>query len=203
LHPKEPRLIRHHGIGTIVLEAVMIVLSILLALGLENWNEHRREAVKCRTALGLIRQEINGNRKEIASLLEKHKTRADGLIAAAGVLTKEKRRPSGVDGGLEFAGHRSTVFDAAMSGRALGPLDYGTLLPVMESYSSHPWLQKLEDVWLQQVLQVDPSADREKLARQLLQLAGILQGYRQIEETAVVQCDSAMAAIDRVLGKGE
>jgi hypothetical protein len=203
MHPKEPRLMRHSGIGGIVLEAVMIVFSILFALGLENWNEHRREAEKCRTALGLIRQEIAGNRQEITALFEKHKTRADGLIAAAAVLTREKRKPSGVEGGIEFPVHRSTMFDAAMSGRALGSLDYGTLLPVMESYSSHAWLQKLEDVWLQQILQVDPSADREKLARQLLQLSGILQNYRQIEEATVVQYDSATAAINRVLGKGK
>ncbi len=89
-------------------------------------------------ALSLIRQEIARNRKEITELLDNHKSRADGLMAAAGVLYKG--RPADVEIDPAFPVHQSSVFDAAMADRTLSPLDWGTLLLIVESYSSHAWL---------------------------------------------------------------
>jgi hypothetical protein len=203
LHPKEPRLIHRQGIGGLVLEGAMIVLSILLALGLENWNEHRKESARCRTALVQIRKEIAWNRREMAGVLEEHGVKIEALRSAAGIYSGKNKGNAVIDATLSFPEHRSIVFNAAMTGRTLGPLDYETILPIMECYSSHAWLLKFEDTWFQCVLQFDMDVDRSRMANQLGRLAGILQNYRQIEEGAVAQCDSATAAIDRVLAKGE
>lgn len=203
MHPKEPKLIHRQGIGGLVLEGAMIVFSILLALGLENWNEHRKEAARCRTALALVRKEITRNRQEVDGILEKHGARIKGLVKAAEVYEGKRKGPAVVEVELEFPVHRSTVFDAAMAGRTLNPLNYETLLPVMEAYSGHAWLLKLEDTWLKYLLEFDPNGDREKMARQTGRLAGILQNYRLIEVGTIAQYDTAAAAIDRLLAKDE
>jgi hypothetical protein len=203
LHPKEPKLTHRRGIGEYALEAVMIALSILLALGVENWNEHRKEAKRCRTALAYIRKEIVQNRREVADLLDKHKARMEALTTAAKALNSGKERGIRVEIDTQFPVHQSRVFDAAMANRTLSPLGYETLLPVLESYSSHAWLQKFEDTWLKYVLDFNPHGDRKELARQTSRLAGILQNYWQIEEMTVAQYDTATTAIDRMLSKGE
>jgi hypothetical protein len=203
LHPKEPKLTHRRGIGEYALEAVMIALSILLALGVENWNEHRKEAKRCRTALAYIRKEIVQNRREVADLLDKHKARMEALTTAAKALKSGKERGIRVEIDTQFPIHQSRVFDAAMANRTLSPLGYETLLPVMESYSSHIWLQKLEDTWLRKVIESDPDGDKKTLARLLLRLAGIMQNYRLIEEGTIAEYDTATTAIDRMLAKGE
>ncbi len=199
MHPKEPKLIHRQGIGGLLLEGAMIVFSILLALGLENWNEHRKESSRCRTALVQIRKEIAWNRLEMAGVLEEHRIKIEALQRAADSYSGKIKGNVVIDAALSFPEHRSIVFNAAMSGRSLGPLDYETILPIMESYSSHAWLLKFEDTWFQCILQFDQDSGRSRMANQLGRLAGILQNYRQIEEGAVAQCDTAMAAIDRAL----
>ena len=203
MHPKEPKLIHRQGIGGLLLEGAMIVFSILLALGLENWNEHRKESLRCRTALVQIRKEIAWNRLEMAGVLEEHRIKIEALQRAADSYSGKIKGNVVIDAALSFPEHRSIVFNAAMSGRSLGPLDYETILPIMESYSSHAWLLKFEDTWFQCVLQFDQDSDRSRMANQLGRLAGILQNYRQIEEGAVAQCDTAMAAIDRALVRAD
>jgi hypothetical protein len=203
VHPKEPKLTHRRGIGGMVLESVMIVFSILFALGLENWNEHRKESSRCRTALRLIQKEIGRNRDETADLLNTHKELTESLVAASETLTGKRKGPVRLKVDVAFATHRSAVFDAAMVNRSLAPLGWEALLPVMECYTSHAWLQKLENTWLESVLALDPYGDRKLLSRQALRLAGILQTYREIEEQTVAQYDSAAAAVERALGKGE
>ena len=203
MHPKEPKLIHRQGIGGLLLEGAMIVFSILLALGLENWNEHRKESLRCRTALVQIRKEIAWNRLEMAGVLEEHRIKIEALQRAADSYSGKIKGNVVIDAALSFPEHRSIVFNAAMSGRSLGPLDYETILPIMESYSSHAWLLKFEDTWFQCVLQFDQDSGRSRMANQLGRLAGILQNYRQIEEGAVAQCDTAMAAIDRALVRAD
>jgi len=179
----------------------MIVLSILLALGLENWNEHRKESSRCRAALVQVRKEIAWNRREMAGVLEEHRVKIEALHRAADIYSGKIKGNVVIEASLSFPEHRSIVFNAAMSGRALGPLDFETLLPIMESYSSHAWLSKFEDTWFQSLLQFDQDAGRSRMANQLGRLAGILENYREIEEETVSQCDSATAAIDRAIGK--
>jgi hypothetical protein len=203
VHPKEPKLTHRRGIGGMVLESVMIVFSILFALGLENWNEHRKESARCRTALRLIQKEIGWNRGETADLVGVHKALMDSLVVASETLYGKRKGPVRLNIGVSFATHRSAVFDAAMVNRSLSPLGWETLLPVMECYSSHTWLQKLENTWLESALELDPNGDRKVLGRQALRLAGILQTYKEIEEQTVAQYDSAAAAVGRALSKGE
>jgi hypothetical protein len=143
MHPKEPRLHPARGMTGILIEAAMIVLSILLALGLENWNEHRKEERRCREALHLIRDELVQNRKEMAGLVDGHRAKAAELMRASEGISRGGN--ISVQANAMFASHNSTAFEVAVNSRALNALEYRTLLSLTESYAAHDWLRKLEE----------------------------------------------------------
>jgi hypothetical protein len=199
MHPKEPKLHRTRGIGGILIEAFMIVLSILLALGLENWNEHRKEVMRCREALLLIRDEIVQDREELADLTGAHRAKCSELTQASRDLGRGIKLS--IQANAAFASHNSTAFDVAMNGRVLNTLNYRTLLPITESYAYHAWLKKLEETYFQLLLQVNPEENPKKVSRDLFLLAGVLENYAEMEAGAVKQYDMALTAIDRALAE--
>jgi hypothetical protein len=199
MHPKEPKLHPTRGIGGIFIEALMIVLSILLALGLENWNEHRKEERRCREALLLIRDEIVQNRQELADLIESHRAKCSELMQASKNLGRGGKVT--IQANAAFASHNSTAFDVAMNGRVLNTLNYRTLLPVTESYAYHAWLKKLEETYFQLLLQVNPEENPKKVSRDLLLITGVLRNYADLEAEAVKQYGLALTAIDRALAE--
>ncbi|MDM7925271.1 MAG: hypothetical protein QUS35_04555 [bacterium] len=199
MHPKEPRLHPARGMTGILTEAAMIVLSILLALGLENWNEHRKEEKRCREALHLIRDEIVQNREEMSKLIDGHRAKAAELMHAAEGISRGGN--VSVQANAQFATHNSTAFEVAVNSRVLNSLEYRTLLALAESYAAHKWLTNLEESYFQMVLGVNREEKRKGIAMQLRLSAGILGNYADLEKETVEQYDSAVAAINRTLAE--
>ena len=197
MHPKEPRLHPVRGTAGILIEAAMIVLSILLALGLENWNEHRKEEKRCREALHLIRDELAQNQKEMSGLIDGHRAKVAELMRAADGIGRGGN--ISVQANAMFASHNSTAFEVAMNSRALNTLEYRTLLSLTESYAAHDWLRKLEDSYFQMVLDVNREEKRKGIALQLRLAASILENYTDLEKESIEQYDSAVTAIDKTL----
>lgn len=199
MHPKEPRLHPARGMTGILTEAAMIVLSILLALGLENWNEHRKEEKRCREALHLIRDELAQNREEMSGLIDGHRAKAAELTRAAEGISRGGQLS--VQANAMFASHNSTAFEVAVTSRALNALEYRTLLLLTESYSAHDWLRKLEESYFQTVLDVNRAEKRKGVALQLRLAAGILANYADMEKETLGQIDSAVDAVNRTLAE--
>lgn len=197
MHPKEPRLHPARGTAGILIEAAMIVLSILLALGVENWNEHRKEEKRCREALHLIRDELAQNRQEMSGLINGHRAKVAELTRAAEGIGRG--RNISVQADAQFASHNSTAFEAAMNNRALTALDYGTLLSLTEGYASHEWLRKLEDTYFRMILDVNREESGKRVSMTLRMTAAVLSNYADLEEDAVRQVDAAVTAVDRAL----
>lgn len=63
----------------VVLEAVLVVLSVLLALGLNGWQQARADRRMADQALRNLEREIRGNRDAIADVLPVHRTLFDTL----------------------------------------------------------------------------------------------------------------------------
>jgi hypothetical protein len=199
MHPKEPRLHPARGMTGILIEAAMIVLSILLALGLENWNEHRKEERRCREALHLIRDELVQNREEMAKWVHGHRAKAAELMHASEAIGRGGN--VSVEANAVFASHNSTAFEVAVNSRALNTLEYRTLLSLTESYAAHDWLRNLEETYFQMVLEVNREEKRKGIAMQLRLAASILENYADLEKETLKQYDSAVTVIDKTLAE--
>ena len=62
-----------------LLETLTVVFSILLALGLNNWNENRKARIVANQHLNGIKEEIKLNYEEVSVKLDYHKTLMDSL----------------------------------------------------------------------------------------------------------------------------
>lgn len=63
------------------LEAMLVVLSVLLALGLNSWRQRRSHEALARQALAAVRGEIEANREQINRRLTYHRALLDTLRA--------------------------------------------------------------------------------------------------------------------------
>lgn len=72
-----------HRIGWLELglEAVLVVVSVLLALGLNSWREGREHDAVARKALQALRAEVVANQKQVEARLAYHRALADSLRA--------------------------------------------------------------------------------------------------------------------------
>ncbi len=64
---------RNASWGYLALEAGLIVLSVLLAFGIQEWRQGQRDAASAERAREAIRREIVANRAEVENLLEVHR----------------------------------------------------------------------------------------------------------------------------------
>src|SRR5690349_18131128 len=106
------------------LEMASIVASVLLALWVSDWNDHRKEAARAEDALAGIRRELGDNRSR---LKESHDYYGE-LIAT---IDRLRERPSAdaptmftqVPGwrGVQPPLLNDDVFSAALSTQVLGP----------------------------------------------------------------------------------
>ncbi|NIP80712.1 MAG: hypothetical protein GWM90_16425 [Gemmatimonadetes bacterium] len=65
----------------LLLEGVMVVASVLLALGLDSWWESRQEQARADAAMEAIRQEAVANLRELEASLDRIQVRRRALIS--------------------------------------------------------------------------------------------------------------------------
>jgi hypothetical protein len=97
------------------LEAVLVVVSVLLALGLDSWHERREHDAVAREALHALRAELVTNRKQVEDRLAYHRALADSLRADPN--HKVTLRPAFV---------LTDAWESAEATGAVGYMDYGT-----------------------------------------------------------------------------
>ncbi|MEJ2218763.1 MAG: hypothetical protein P8099_19425, partial [Gemmatimonadota bacterium] len=66
----------------LLIEAALVVLSVLLALGLNSWRQHRTDQALADQAVRNLAREIRQNRAEVEKALPYHKTLLDTLGSA-------------------------------------------------------------------------------------------------------------------------
>ena len=98
----------------LTIEAVLIVLSVLLALALNQWRQNRQDRALAQQALQTLRLEIQANQAEVEQKLAYHKEIYDRV--------SEHPEQSGIS--LRTAFLRNTAWETVQATGAATHLDY-------------------------------------------------------------------------------
>lgn len=149
---------RRQQVGRLAFEGILIVVSVLLGLALNEWREHRRERALATTALTNFRREISANLARIRAAQPKHAAMAQRLAEAAstpapGLTAFDVFVANMPEGGLDTQPLATVAWETAESTGALQLLDYPTASLISETYSVQratllPTLQRLSDRFL-------------------------------------------------------
>ena len=107
--------------GLLLIEAVLVVLSVLLALGLNSWRENRLNTELSHRALNSIATEFSANCSRIQNILPYHREVAN-----------ENEQPNGLQIGLI----RNDAWESARSTGAAAHIDYETASLIGQIYAS-------------------------------------------------------------------
>lgn len=66
--------------STIIIESILIVLSILLALAINEYRDYRKKVLLREETLSNIKTEIQSNISELEALIENHQSKASKII---------------------------------------------------------------------------------------------------------------------------
>ena len=78
-------------------EIVLVVIGILIALSINNWNEYRKTNIKEEALLVALNQELTTNLKELDRIIEVNKNRNDGAHELVSVLSPKKTTLSDIE----------------------------------------------------------------------------------------------------------
>ena len=120
---------------TLLLEVFFIVLGVVLALGANDWREHRSNLRHAATALESIRDELETNRRAVDKALAYHAQLVD-------TLRSYRQTSSQPDLGVFARGYMnpattfSTAWDAANVTDAIGYMNYDDVLVLSRVYEN-------------------------------------------------------------------
>ncbi|MDQ3388769.1 MAG: hypothetical protein M3483_04625 [Gemmatimonadota bacterium] len=123
-------------------ESGLIVLSILLALAVTEWNEGRNRAARADLALENIDGELTANMRALERVLPYHREslrRLDVLLADSSRRSPQAENVFAVVAqvapeGLKPPTLSSTAWDLARTTNSVGHLDFETLYPLSQVY---------------------------------------------------------------------
>jgi hypothetical protein len=137
--PPGRRWIGHTPAPKLLLEAALIVLSVLLGFALNAWQQRRAERELTRSVLANFRREIEANLATVRRIHPKHRALAERLEAAARTPHADSaawdvfvaRMPRD---GLDLAPLQEAAWETASSTGALRLLDYETASVLSGTY---------------------------------------------------------------------
>ena len=120
----------------VIIESVLIVVSILVALGLDEWRENREDEEFVRTALSNFLTEVRQNKnrvedaapfnKGLRQVLNQHYTNEDITTVDEFVNMVEIYSPAGL---------QSTAWDTALATGSLAKMEYNLVTALSFTYS--------------------------------------------------------------------
>ena len=175
--------------GRLLVEMGMIVFSILLALWVNEWRDHRANRELADAAVRNIRLEVVRNREAVARALPGHRALLEEVRRAEGELEHgaETVRLNAV---LEPPTVLHTAWDTASTTGALAHMDYGQVLELADLYSGQDWLKRLEDRLLGSI--TSNEADR---LRRVRGLESSLRNYVDMEESLEKAYDQELSRL--------
>lgn len=177
----------------LLVEAGMIVFSILLALGIESWREHRAHERLAATALHNIRAEITQNRDALRSKIPEHKA----IEKYLGEVEERLARREVVEISTTYrpATLLSSAWETSKSTQALVYVDFQKVERLSRLYSGHLWVQRMENNWLS--LTGNPTfRSKENFPEYVHSLRETMRDLARIEEELAAGCDQILATTD-------
>lgn len=182
-----------------VFEALLIVLSILLALAVNQWQDARRERRLADQALASFRQEIAANRQRLRELVPYHERIRDEMrrLDSEGAVTRyaDLRKIRGFQG-FRPAFLLETAWRTAIATGALTHIDYRTATALSMTYTLQERVDELNRVTLPAMFAGGALSD-EQAAGTLRQGAAYLTDISGLEREVLVAYDEMLAGLER------
>lgn len=147
-----------------LIEAASVVIALLLALGLNGWNEDRQMRARADTARTAILTELRGNKQEIDDARPKLKEIVDRLNAAAGDDAPEAHELQ-VNLGISLLS--AAAWHAALATQASQEIDFAWMTRVAKVYEVQENYLRVQGVAVDQLTAIP--ADRSVSGKQIAQ----------------------------------
>ncbi len=189
-------------LAEVLVQSVMIVLSILLALWVDEWKQHRAEQQLAQVSLTNFLHEVQQNEARLDDILPYHRamhSMVKELEAGRGVSTPaEFESAVGVDG-MRPPFLLTTAWQTALATGALQKMDYETVSALSLTYTLQDRFREESRSGIQSVLQA--TNFQAGHAQQALRSADIvLNDVVQGEEDLRATYAQAARLLDRKLG---
>lgn len=166
----------------LLLEAMSIVFAVLLALGVNEWREARREQQTVALALASIQREMEGNRLFLDRRLPYYQqvyTELDSLVAVHGEATSLRAVDVPSWRGFNPPILRRSSYEAAITTQAFSHMDFQTADALARLYSFQGFFEKLVEQVMAAALQGEYDTLREArlIFQEMNQVGGELKGY--------------------------
>ena len=181
------------SIGHLLMETAMIVFSVLLALSLESWREHRKQQALAHEALVNVRAELAHNIAAITAQLPRQRQVAEDLQAALRDLAA-KQQPLPAQAPLNPPLLTAAAWQAAMTTQAVSHMDFRTVQKLASVYETQKWMDRIEDGWLRFV--TAPHGGNPEAERQWLRsMQFVVLVYIETEQSLAAKAQQAISAL--------
>lgn len=125
------------GLGRVLFDMALVVISVLLALGLGNWREDREKAALTRNVLAVLAQEIESNRSAIEAALPYQDRMSLAFREATERFQKsgEFRFPEEAIGKQAAVRFSRAAYDSALVSQVLPRISVETVLKLSALYA--------------------------------------------------------------------
>lgn len=129
----------------VLFESALIVFSVLLALGINEWQEERETAAQVALALENVRAELLANEREIRDAYPYHTTLKDTLFALAAADVPEITGDLYPRGLIVSADVTSTAWQSAQTTGAVAAMPYDIVLELSKAYAEQSRYRRWTD----------------------------------------------------------
>jgi len=182
-----------------VFEAALIVLSILLALAVNQWQDARRERRLADQAIASFRQELTANRRRLRELAPYHQHIRDEMLRLDSAHAVNSFSDLGKVGG--FRGFRpafllETAWRTAIATGALTHIDYPTANALSTTYTLQERVDEMNRATLPAMMSGGALSDAQA-AGTLRQAAVYLGDISGLEREVLAAYEQMLAELDR------
>lgn len=182
-------------------ESVLIVLSILLALGVDSWHQDVENRGLARTSLEIFEREIRQNAARVADVVPYHIGMRDVVEGMAAEPERVVEVRSIVEG-LEPTFLLSAAWETALATGALRHIDVQTVSALSLTYSLQQRFREDSRALLPRLLVTETTSEAEKLV-QIRQALAYLNAIMRSEQELHGVYLQALQQIEVGLGRRE
>jgi hypothetical protein len=146
--------IRDHArlhLPSFLVQVLATSVGLLLALGLDQWRDHRKQVALAHAHLAAIQAELKANQAEIASELESCRTFDATLSHFSRVLREGGALKLDANFSFSLASLRQSAWDMAVAGQTPLRSEPGRMTRLANAYESIRVLRSIQDRLLEQM----------------------------------------------------
>ncbi|WP_293370893.1 hypothetical protein [Nevskia sp.] len=188
------------GLGRSLFEMALVIVSVLLALTVENWREDREKAALTQSVLGALAQELEANRAAIDEALPYQDRSSEAFRAALERYETKKEFVYPEEARTRGAAVRfsSAAYESAVIAQVLPRIKVDTLLKLSRVYAEQDAYADLLRGYSNATLLVDFADGARYFRLQSNEYAQLAEAERRI----LPLIEAARAAVAGELGQG-